>query len=124
MHFRKLDVWQRSYQLALSVCKEVKSCKDYGLKDQISRSSVSVPSNIAEGAERQTAKDNIRFLYFAKGSCGELLTQLMLARDLNYIPEQRADALINESIEVSRMIGGLIKYRSSQIKEDCGEYEL
>lgn len=51
------------------------------------RSAVSIPSNIAEGAERQTAKDNVRFLYFAKGSCGELVTQLMLARELDYIPE-------------------------------------
>ena len=124
MHYRKLDVWQRSYQLTLRVCKLIKSCKGYGLKDQISRSAVSVPSNIAEGAERLTAKDNVRFLYFAKGSCGELVTQMMLARDLDYIPEAIANELINESIEVGRMIGGLIKYRSLQIKENSGEYEL
>lgn len=124
MHYLKLDVWQRSYQLTLRVCKLIKSCKDYGLKDQISRSAVSIPSNIAEGAERQTAKDNVRFLYFAKGSCGELLTQMLLVRDLGYLLEEEANELISELVEVSRMIGGLIKYRSSQIQEKHGEYEL
>jgi len=124
MHYLKLDVWQRSYQVTLKACKLLKGCKDYALKDQISRSAISIPSNIAEGAERKTAKDNVKFLYIAKGSCGELVTQMMLARDLGYIPEAIASELINESIEVGRMIGGLIKYRSSQIKEDCGEYEL
>lgn len=94
------------------------------MKGQISLSAVSIPSNIAEGAERQTAKDNVRFLYFAKGSCGELLTQMMLARDLGYLPEVEANELSGELVEVSRMIGGLIKYRSLQIKENNGEYEL
>ena len=122
MHYLKLEVWQRGYQISLNACKLLKNCKDYALKDQVSRSAISIPSNIAEGSERKTAKDNVKFLYIAKGSCGELVTQLMFARDLGYVSETTANGMIAELIEVSRMIGGLIKYRSSQIKEECGEY--
>ncbi|OLQ76104.1 four helix bundle protein [Photobacterium proteolyticum] len=122
MHYLKLEVWQRGYQVSLGACKLLQSCRDFALKDQISRSAISIPSNIAEGSERRTAKDNVKFLYIAKGSCGELVTQLMFARDLGYISEATANEMIDELIEVSRMIGGLIRYRSSQIQEKRGEY--
>ena len=115
MQYMKLIVWQRSYQAALKSCTLIKSCNNYALKDQISRSAISIPSNIAEGAERKTAKDNVKFLYIAKGSCGELLTQIMLARDLNYIEQKSANRLITELHDISNMIGGFIRYRSQQI---------
>lgn len=86
MRYKELEIWKRSYQVVLQVYSLLKTCRDHGLKDQISRSAVSVPSNIAEGSERGSYKDNIRFLYIAKGSCAELATQISLAVDLGYIP--------------------------------------
>ena len=115
MQYMKLEVWQRSYQVALTTCNLVKHFNNFALKDQISRSAISIPSNIAEGAERKTAKDNVKFLYIAKGSCGELLTQVMLARDLLYIEEKAANKLITELYDISKMIGGYIRYRSQHI---------
>ncbi|HIF9331017.1 TPA: four helix bundle protein [Photobacterium damselae] len=115
MQYMKLEVWQRSYQVALTTCNLVKHFNNFALKDQISRSAISIPSNIAEGAERKTAKDNVKFLYIAKGSCGELLTQVMLARDLLYIEEKMANKLITELHDISKMIGGYIRYRSQHI---------
>ncbi|AWK81313.1 four helix bundle protein [Photobacterium damselae subsp. damselae] len=115
MQYMKLEVWQRSYQVALTTCNLVKHFNNFALKDQISRSAISIPSNIAEGAERKTAKDNVKFLYIAKGSCGELLTQVMLARDLLYIEEKTANKLITELHDISKMIGGYIRYRSQHI---------
>ncbi|MCG7588158.1 four helix bundle protein [Photobacterium sp. OFAV2-7] len=76
----------------------------------------------AEGSERRTTKGNVEFFYITKGSCGELVTQLMFARDLGYFSEATANEMICNLIEVSRMIGGLIKYQSLQIQEKRGEY--
>ena len=73
--FEKLEVWQRACRLAVAVYKVMTGCPDYGLKDQMTRAAVSIASNIAEGAERQSAKEFVRFLYIAKGSAAELRTQ-------------------------------------------------
>ncbi|MEJ2685452.1 MAG: four helix bundle protein [Candidatus Sulfobium sp.] len=83
--FEDLEVWKSSYKLAVEIYKRFSNCKDYGLKDQITRSSVSVPSNIAEGFERNSNKEFIRYLYIAKGSCGELRTQLHIAQGLDIL---------------------------------------
>jgi len=85
MQFEKLEVWKRSARLASNVYKLMATCKDYGFKDQITRSALSIPSNIAEGLERETDKDESRFLYYAKGSSGELLTQTFIGIDIGYI---------------------------------------
>ena len=77
-NFEDLDIWKEGMRLSVSVYKLMNDCKDFGFKDQIQRASVSVPSNIAEGFERQTNKEFIQFLYIAKGSCGELRTQIYL----------------------------------------------
>ncbi len=74
MRFEDLDVWKRSARLLAEIYKHFASCKDVGSKDQITRSSFSVPSNIAEGYERYSNKDTIRFLYYSKGSSAELRT--------------------------------------------------
>ncbi|MBE1274988.1 four helix bundle protein [Enterovibrio baiacu] len=124
MRFKQLEVWQRSYQLTLAVYKAVKPCKDYSLKNQIQRCAVSVPSNIAEGAERKGRKEFIHFLFIAKGSCGEMATQLMLARDLNYLSEQVANELISESEDIINMLGGLIRFQSQKLGEDEAPYEV
>ncbi|SFD75151.1 four helix bundle protein [Pseudoalteromonas denitrificans] len=81
MKFEDLDVWKRSARLSSEIYKQFASCKDFGFKDQITRSSLSVPSNIAEGYERYSNKDTIRFLYYSKGSSAELRTQLYIAME-------------------------------------------
>ena len=69
--FEDLEVWKEGMHLAARIYRELKDCRDYGLRDQMQRAAVSIPSNIAEGYERNTNKDFIHFLYIAKGSCSE-----------------------------------------------------
>jgi four helix bundle protein len=115
--FRGLKVWQRAKALAVDVYAAVKSspelAKDFGLRDQMQRAAVSVCSNIAEGDERDTDKDAVRFFYIAKGSVAELITQLEIAKDAQLIELSRADALIKEAEEIGSMLGALIKARAA-----------
>jgi len=75
--FEKLEVWKRSCRLAVEVCQVMKDCSVYTLRDQMSRAAISIASNIAEGAERGSKAEFIRFLPIAKGSAAELRTQLI-----------------------------------------------
>lgn len=109
MTYEQLDVWQRAFKLATDSYRYLKHCKDYGFKDQLCRSAVSVPSNIAEGWERYSQQEKFRFLSIAKGSCGELKTQLMIAVEIEYIGSSIGQAAINEAEEISKMLGGLMK---------------
>lgn len=79
---QNLKVWQKSIVLAKDTYVLVKDLKDFWLKEQIQRSAVSIPSNIAEGYERETDKEFIRFLYIARGSCSELRTQLTIVQEV------------------------------------------
>ena len=86
--FKELQVWQLAKELAVLVYDATETgrvAKDFGLKDQMRRAAVSIPSNIAEGDERDTNKDFVRFLYIAKGSPAELRTQLEIALEVGYI---------------------------------------
>lgn len=115
--FEDLEVWQSSMKLARAVYSLTLGdlfSKDFGLKDQIRRSAVSVPSNIAEGFERDTQKQFLYFLSIAKGSCGELRTQLRLASDLGYFEQDKFETLNNECISVSKQLGGFINYLNSK----------
>ena len=89
MRFENLDVWKRSSRLCVEVYKELAHCKDFGFKDQVTRSSLSIPSNIAEGFERDTDKDGNKFFYYAKGSCGELRTQIYIGIEIGYIKKKQ-----------------------------------
>jgi len=109
--FEDLEVWRKSVRLSIRIYQELKGCKDYGLRDQIQRSAVSIPSNIAEGYERNTNKEYIQFLYIAKGSCGELRTQLYIAGQLGIISKERTKELIGITKEISAMLYKLIKTR-------------
>lgn len=115
-----IDVWKRGCRLAVSIYKisqDGSLAKDFGLRDQIRRAAVSIPSNVAEGFERETDKEFIRFLYISKGSCAELKTQLYIVQALEYISKTEIDRLIAECKEISPMLSGLIKYLSkSQVK--------
>jgi len=116
-NFRELKVWQLSKEIAVEIYKIIevnqKLKKDYNLKDQLTRSAVSVPSNIAEGDELGTIKQAIKHFHIAKGSCAELITQLEIAKEIKFIETKTADDLINKSQIVSTMIRNLIKARSN-----------
>lgn len=111
--FEDLEVWKRGCQLAVDVCVATHHSKNFALKDQMQRAAISIPSNIAEGAERDSEGDFVRFLRISKGSCGELRTQLYIservqkALDLEPIPQCRE--MIRETREISAMLQGLIR---------------
>ncbi len=107
--FEDLEVWKRSCRQAVMVCRQMGECANFPLKDQMQRAAISVPSNIAEGHERDSKKDFIRFLRIAKGSNGELRTQLYLAAELNYLARETMRTMTAESKEIAAMLQGLIK---------------
>ena len=112
--FKDLLVWQKSKDLAIRIYRisnQGEFQKDFGLRDQIRRSAVSIPSNIAEGDERDTNKESVRFLYIAKGSLAELRTQLAIAYEIKYIENKLYSELEDECDNIGRMIGKLIKAR-------------
>ena len=76
MSFEDLEVWKRSARLSADIYKAMVNLKDFGFKDQITRSGLSIPSKISEGAERESIKEFINFLSYTKGSAGELRTQI------------------------------------------------
>ena len=106
----KLEVWKRGCRLAVELYKALEQCRDYGFKDQITRSALSVPSNVAEGFERDSPREFCRFLKIAKGSCGELRTQLYIAVETGFLARDLASSMIREATEISRMLRGLIKH--------------
>ena len=112
--FEDLYVWQEGMELVAEVYTVLNTCRDYALLNQIHRSAISVPSNIAEGYERKSNKEFIWFLYIARGSCGELRTQIHLAISLNYINKETGQELINKTKKVSSMIYNLIKKREEK----------
>ena len=105
--FEDLEVWQRGCRLSVEIFRTFHDCKKYSLKDQIERAGLSIPSNIAEGAERGSAKDFAHFLNFSKGSCGELRTQLYIARKLTLLGKGDFEKLVAETKEISAMLQGL-----------------
>ncbi|MBH0093528.1 four helix bundle protein [Pseudoalteromonas sp. SCQQ13] len=109
MQFENLDVWQRSADLACEIYLHFKLSKEFGLKDQITRSALSISSNIAEGFERKTSKDYARFLSYSKGSCGELRSQVYIAVKIGEIEAEQADKWLAEAREISCMLSGLMK---------------
>jgi four helix bundle protein len=90
----------------------------------LTRSAVSVPSNIAEGLERETVNDESRFLYYAKGSAGELVTQLYIGIEIGFINKEYGLKLISEAKEVAAMIASLIKRRKGFVKEQESNYDI
>ena len=107
--FEKLEVWRKGSRLAIDIYRAFSECRDFGFKDQICRAAVSVPSNTAEGYERNSPGDFIRFLNIAKGSIGELRTQLYIAKELDYLDKENFQDLLKRSREISAMLSGLIK---------------
>ena len=112
-YFEDLEMWKEGMRVCVRVYELMKDCKDFGFRDQIQRAAVSIPSNIAEGYERQTDKEFIHFLFIAKGSCGELRTQLYLAKELKYIQLGDFNALFEKVKILSAMMNNFIKARKS-----------
>lgn len=106
--FEKLEVWQEACRLMVAVHALFKNSKDYFMRDQILRSALSVPSNIAEGAERGSSRDTIRFLHIAKGSSAELRTQLYLSVKMGLVESVEISDLIDLSKKVSAQLQNLI----------------
>ena len=121
--FEDLEVWKRSCRLAVELCIGTQTWKNYALREQIQRAAVSIPSNIAEGAERDSEGDFVRFLRISKGSCGELRTQLYIAQRIQQQlghNETIPDQCIAETKEISAMLQGLI--RSIEHRSDKAEH--
>ncbi len=104
--FEDLKVWQRGKALAVVVYRAMKDCRDFGLKDQMQRAAVSIPSNIAEGCER-TSRDFARFISIAIGSSSELRTQTYIARELEILNNETAESIIDETKQLIRMLRAL-----------------
>jgi len=112
MKCHTLEVWKRSKELAVKIYQcEMQGpfAKDFSLVRQIQRAAVSICSNIAEGAERESAKDSAHFYTMAKGSSAELATQLEIASEIGLIPEGAVENWILETEEIARMLNSLIK---------------
>lgn len=111
-HFRKILVWQKSISLVTKIYKSTCNFPKeeiFGLTSQIKRSSISIPSNIAEGSGRESNKDFLRFLYISLGSLFEMQTQLEIAKNIEYLREEEFTNLYEDSREIERMLVSLIK---------------
>jgi four helix bundle protein len=110
--FEDIEVWKRSCHLVCTIYDLTHNgifSKDWGLRDQVRRAAVSIPSNITEGFERDSKAEFIRFLTISKGSAGELRTQVYIAKKLNYLNEKQYKMIIEELREISMMLAGLIR---------------
>jgi four helix bundle protein len=107
---QELQVWCRSKDLAVAVYKLLAACGDRGFKDQLTRASVSIPSNIAEGYERHSKKEFANYLRIAKGSCAEVRTQLLIGQEIGILKTEDSNRLIKETLQISKMLQGLIKH--------------
>lgn len=118
--FEDIEAWKKGRELrkAVYACSNVGAfARDFALRDQIRRATISITSNIAEGFERSGNREFIQFLANGKGSCGEVRDQLYVALDENYISPERFDLLYEMSLEVSRLISGFMKYlQQSEIR--------
>lgn len=116
-NFRRLKVWQKSKDLAIRIYRitgpGTPFDKDFRFRDQLRSAAVSIPSNIAEGDELGSNKQAVRHFRISKGSAGEIITQLIIARATGHLNQQLADELIAEYEHVSHMLARLIQARST-----------
>ena len=107
--FEDIIAWQKASDLTVRIYRMMQDNRDYGYRDQIQKASVSIMNNIAEGFERGSDADFKRFLYIAKGSCGEVRSMLYVAEELRYLDTPTFKQLLELSIEISKAISGFIK---------------
>lgn len=116
MQFEDLEVWKRAARLSAEIYKVLGSLRDYGFRDQVTRSGLSIPSNIAEGFERNSIKECLNFLSYARGSCGELRTQILIGIEIGFVEKERGEIWIKETREISSMLTALMKTRRNFLK--------
>ncbi len=117
--FEDIDAWKKAREMARLIYRVTTTgqfARDFGLRDQIRRASVSVMSNIAEGFERGGDKEFRQFLAYAKGSAGEFKAQLYVALDAGYLPQEQFERLYVLATETGKLIGGLIRYLRGSTK--------
>jgi len=130
--FEEIEAWQTARELTkliYSLTEESKFARDFGLKDQIRRASVSIMSNISEGFESQTQAQFIRYLGIAKASAGEVRSQIYVSRDLDYISQEQFTQVFALAEKASRQTARFISYlethpQSQKVREDSPEYEV
>ena len=113
--FEDLEVWKRAARLSAEIYKQLRDLKDFTFKDQITRSGLSIPSNISEGHERESKKEGLTFLSYAKASCGELRTQIYIGIEIGYIDKRIGKAWIEETREISAMLVGLSRTKRAYL---------
>lgn len=119
--YRDLDLWKEAKVLAIEVLKAVEEpalSRRRALCDQISRAAISIPSNIAEGDERGSNRDSIRFLYIARGSAAELSTQLEIAKEIGALSSEDYHVLDHRLSLVSRLLGGSLRMRMERARAE------
>jgi four helix bundle protein len=109
--FEDLQVWREGMQLAIKLYNSLANCSDFGLRNQMQRSAVSIPSNIAEGYERNSNKEFIQHLFIAKGSCAELRTQTYIAIKAGILKDLIGNEILESTKKISAMLAKLIKTR-------------
>ncbi|WFM70008.1 four helix bundle protein [Halomonas sp. CKK8] len=109
MKFEDLLVWKRSARLSAEIYQAFSHSRDFGFKDQITRSSLSIASNIAEGYERDSDKDRVKFFSYAKGSCAELRTQIYIGMEIGYIEKAQGQKWVGETQALTKMLYSLMK---------------
>lgn len=123
--YKELQVWQKAMDLVVEIYKISKLLpkeETYGISDQIRRAAVSIPSNIAEGQSRNSAKEFIQFLSIARGSLAELETQLLICTKVNILSEDNIAEAQNITTEVGKMIKGLMNKLNSQLTTNNFEW--
>jgi four helix bundle protein len=113
--YQDLQVWQRAVELSAEIYRETRELKDFGFRDQLTRSGLSIASNIAEGFERDSDAEIAQFLKVAKGSAGEVRTQAIIGMKAGLLNETAAKRWIDESAQIGRMIGALIKRHRANV---------
>lgn len=130
--FEEIEAWQTARELTKLIylfTEESKFSRDFGLKDQVRRASVSIMSNVAEGFESQTQSQFTHYLGIAKASAGEVCSQLFISRDLEYISQEQFTKAFAMAEKASRQIARFISYLESHprlrsVREDAAEYEI
>lgn len=114
MNCKNLDVWKRSAALSSEIYLHLADLRDFGFKDQLTRSGLSIPSNIAEGLERISDKEKVRFIDISRGSIAEAQTQIYIGMKIKYIDNDIGNKWIKELEEVGKMLTGLMKSINKQ----------
>ncbi len=109
MRFEKLEVWKRACRLSVALYRALDGVSNWSFRDQVTRAGLSIPSNIAEGSERDSKKESSRFFRIAKGSCGELVTQVYIGMEAGFVDAQQGREWVAEVKEISAILGALIR---------------